>query len=292
MLRKNLTQALPKHDFNSVYEYSLFPSGKLIRPLLCYMVATDLEVDPINSSNHHYFASFLEIHHTYTLIHDDLPCMDDDDYRRDRLTTHKKYGEWQALLSADGLINLSYQMLSMIQINNSTPNLFNLFLKFVTHSLGPKGLILGQVLDLSIDNNKKLQFEDFLKIHELKTARLFQVSLVGSAIVTNKKVPMKLLKDLYRIGYHFGILFQLIDDLFDFHDQNHKTHELQINPFFLYEKKVINQKISIELIQLKKLLEIHNLSNLKFFIGSYLELFSEKLKKIEELDIALLLKTF
>ncbi len=288
VLRKNLARALPYHTFNTVYEYSIFPSGKLIRPLLSYMVAIDLGVDPIKSTNHHYFASFLEIHHTYTLVHDDLPCMDDDDYRRDRLTTHKKFGEWQALLSADGLINLSYQMLSMIELDSQ----FNKLLKLATHTLGPKGLILGQVLDLSIDTNKKLTFDEFLKIHELKTGRLFQLSLVGSALATNKKIPLRTLKDLYRMGHHFGILFQLIDDLFDYHEQKHKAHELQINPFFLYEKNLIERKMTTELTKLKIALAHYKLNHLSAFIKMYLDIFSEKLKKLNESDIALLLQTF
>jgi geranylgeranyl pyrophosphate synthase len=97
---------IDNHSLKEAYQYVLFPPGKLFRPLLFLNL---LEDNGLNPQDYYETAVGLELHHSYTLVHDDLPCMDDDDMRRGRPSAHKKFNEWKAILIGDGLLNLSYQ---------------------------------------------------------------------------------------------------------------------------------------------------------------------------------------
>ena len=182
-------QCFPNHSFKEVYEWSLYPPGKLFRPLLALASHLDscseLSLESLtHSDNIAYFCSAVEIHHTYTLIHDDLPAMDDDCERRGRPSSHIKFNEWKAILAGDGLLNASYQLLSKI----SHQELRNL-LKVFSWALGPKGLIQGQVLDLS--GEMKNSFQNIVHTHKLKTSRLIQVSLLGGHFLSPLKTPIR-----------------------------------------------------------------------------------------------------
>lgn len=218
---------LPHHAFSEVYLYSLFPAGKLFRPCLCISTGMDLEgleTPPDALENPLYLAaSALEIHHTYTLIHDDLPCMDNDDERRGRPSSHVKFGEWKALLAGDGLLNASFHLLTKANHKNTLTAC-----KLFSWATGPKGLIQGQVMDLSSDLNSS--FEDLLTTHELKTGRLIQLSLVFGMLFSSKS-SYKKAKKLWRLGYALGISFQLLDDLSELSFKNPGQHELQVNPW-------------------------------------------------------------
>jgi len=185
-MKTHLKMCLPHHQISEVYEYATLPGGKLIRPHLVWSILQDLNPKLYNQSSsnpfsdHALLSSSIEFHHSYTLLHDDLPCMDDDQIRRGKACTHLVYGEWKALLAGDGLLNVSYQLLSKLK-NKRSNDLF----RFYSWSTGPKGLIHGQVLDLS--NEMNLSFENTLRTHELKTARLFQVAILGSAILSQPK---------------------------------------------------------------------------------------------------------
>ena len=118
-LKLHLKQCIPNQLMKEVYEYCVLPPGKLFRPKLVYAIAKDLS-EKTNlqiTQNHKYLASFVEVHHAYTLVHDDLPCMDDDDFRRGKPSAHKAYGEWKALLAGDGLLNVSYELLSKLTLH-------------------------------------------------------------------------------------------------------------------------------------------------------------------------------
>lgn len=186
-------------------------------------------------ANHALLASALEFHHSYTLIHDDLPCMDNDTLRRGKPCTHIAHGEWKALLAGDGLLNLSYQLLSKIK-NQRTLEL----LQFFSWALGPKGLIHGQVLDLS--HEMTLTFENTLRTHELKTARLIQVAILGSAMLAQTK-NSKLEKKLWRYSRLLGINFQLIDDLSELIQGELGQHEKDVNPWLHHPKKALNETL-------------------------------------------------
>ena len=136
-LLKKLEEISPEHKLREIMKYSLLPAGKLFRPNIILNLAKDL--GPITES-HLILASSIEMHHTYTLIHDDLPSMDNDEYRRGRLTSHKKYTEWEAILAGDGLLNASYELLSQLQTEHLAKILSN-YSKFC----GPRGLILSLI---------------------------------------------------------------------------------------------------------------------------------------------------
>lgn len=234
-LESHVSKQLYDNFFTAPYLYSLFPAGKLFRPKICWAISKDI----FNkfSKDAARIASFSEMHHTYTLIHDDMPCMDNDDMRRGRASTHKQFGQWQALLSADGLLNASYAVLS----NLDTPNL-KYILKYATWALGPKGLILGQALDLSGIMNKS--FDNLLLTHKLKTARLIQCCLVLPIMAKEEKlnsVDFKLLKKLHKFGEHIGVVFQLLDDLCELSDEVLSEHEAFVNPWPNNSKKCTDQ---------------------------------------------------
>lgn len=263
-LEKTLKNEVYDNFFYAPYEYSLLPAGKLFRPKLVFAICSDL----LNNfdENHKLLASFVEKHHTYTLIHDDMPCMDNDEYRRGRLTTHKKFGQWQALLSGDGLLNASYGTLSRLKTQN-----IGLVFRYCTWALGPKGLILGQALDLSGLMNES--FENLLLTHKLKTARLIQVCLVAPILAQDKKLKssdIKLAKDLHRVGHDIGVTFQLLDDLTELVDEKLSEHENDVNPwpknFNLCLNAVENSSQNIDSFFKK-----YNSSQLKEIYINYLE---------------------
>jgi geranylgeranyl pyrophosphate synthase len=226
-LEVHLTKMLPKHLISQAYLYASLPPGKLFRPLLSagvFLFHNPEQNDAFEHSNTDQakLASFLELHHAYTLVHDDMPCMDNDDMRRGKLSTHKKYGQWQALLVGDGLLGASWQLLSQIKHKNL---LF--FFSYSTWCLGPKGLLQGQVLDLS--EEMTLSFENLIETHKLKTARLIQASLVGGYLL-GANTNMKTAKAYHRLGEALGISFQLLDDLTEL-TETLGEHEKKVNPW-------------------------------------------------------------
>lgn len=227
-LKKHLDMVIPMHQCSEIYGYVLFPAGKLFRPKLAYATAMDLMPNqtPQFSDKHDisYLASSIEMHHVYTLIHDDLPCMDDDDMRRGRPSAHRQYNEWMAVLSADGLLNASFHLLSKIK-HSQLSDLLN----FYSWATGPKGLILGQMMDLNLEAKKS--FSHLLEIHRLKTSRLIQVAIVGANILClDGKKNQDQLKLSYRLGNSLGVFFQLIDDLSELIEPL-SQHELAVNPW-------------------------------------------------------------
>lgn len=236
-MRHHLAHLLPHHASSEVYTYATLPGGKLFRPHLVWSTLKDLNTEKylqsINDKNssHALLATAVEFHHSYTLIHDDLPCMDNDTERRGKPCTHIAFGQWQALLAGDGLLNLSYQLLTKIN-NERTLEM----MRFFSWALGPKGLIHGQVLDLSHEMTKSL--DNTLLTHELKTARLIQVSILGSAILAQKKNAQKE-KRLWKYSKLLGINFQLIDDLSELSAPVLSDHEKDVNPWLHHPEKVI-----------------------------------------------------
>ncbi|MFZ8933805.1 MAG: polyprenyl synthetase family protein [Bacteriovoracaceae bacterium] len=211
-----------KVKLNEAMNYSVLPAGKLFRPKLAMATYLDKGGDSQNLADIYHFCSFLEFHHAYSLVHDDLPSMDDDDMRRGRASTHKAYGEWMGVLTGDALLSASYQSLTKIK----HPQSMNI-LKFCTWALGPKGLILGQAYDMSGQINSGLA--DLLLTHLLKTGRLIQCALVGGRALSEDKMSYSELKKYMRMGKSIGLIFQLIDDLSELADDNLGEHEKEIN---------------------------------------------------------------
>lgn len=266
MLTHNLGRNLPAHKISEVYYYAALPGGKLFRPHLVWSVLKDLNPTLFNSSkdnltsNHALLSSAVELHHTYTLLHDDLPAMDNDTERRGKPCTHIAFGEWQALLAGDGLLNISYQLISKIKDQRVIE-----LLKFFSWALGPKGLIHGQVLDLAHEMIN--DFETTLRTHELKTARLIQVSILGSALLSAPKNFTKE-KALWSYSRLLGINFQLIDDLSELNTPELSEHEMDVNPWLHFPEKTV-QELLAGLKRFEKLSLDLKLSNTDLIVKEY-----------------------
>jgi len=213
--------------------YSLLAPGKRVRPLLILGVCQAVMPEtPLNDSQaieqlSLACAASVEMIHTYSLIHDDLPSMDNDDYRRGRLTNHKMFGEAFAILSGDALLNLAPQfLLEKTQLAQISPKLgIDLAISLLKAS-GHQGMIAGQVLDIHYEknSNKQIQYtkeelQTTLKtIHHLKTGALIEWSCLAglkSAYAFQTHIPESLSSIIQKVGKEIGILFQVIDDILD-----------------------------------------------------------------------------
>lgn len=187
--------------------YSLNIGGKRIRPilfLLTYRLYKDNYKDVIE------MASAIEMIHTYSLIHDDLPCMDNDDLRRGMPTNHKKFGESIAILAGDMLLNEAMSLLMLFSLKNGERAL--LASREISESAGPEGMIGGQVVDI-IDENKEISKEELIYMHNKKTGELIRSSIVSAAILAD--APKKDIEILNDFGLKLGLAFQIKDDILD-----------------------------------------------------------------------------
>lgn len=184
--------------------YALKAPGKRVRPTLLYLVsdALSLELDHADA-----IAGALETIHTYSLVHDDLPCMDDDDLRRGQPSLHKKYNEATAVLAGDAMQSMAIEML--LDNQHFTEKQNNLLAKMLLETIGSKGMILGQALDIEYESREANESE-ILLMCELKTGVLIEFCFLAPLMIadaTNEKWK--------RLGKIVGISFQLIDDLLD-----------------------------------------------------------------------------
>lgn len=188
----------------SAIKYSIIDAGKRIRPVLCYATNEMLggEKEKVNK-----FALAIEMIHTYSLVHDDLPCMDNDDYRRGKLSTHKKFNENIGVLSGDALLNLAFETALSSKLDEDEIFALSLLAKYA----GPKGMIKGQVLDLENEGNKDASEKELIEIYHNKTAKLITVPILIASAINNKKY----FNQLSVYGYNLGMLFQFVDDLMD-----------------------------------------------------------------------------
>lgn len=200
---------IPRHLCESM-RYSLMAGGKRIRPVLllaaCEMLGGDLEQAKMP-------AAALEMIHTYSLIHDDLPGMDNDDYRRGRLTNHKVYGVGHAILAGDGLLNYAYEcMLENAAAHPENLQGHVLAAKAIAGCAGVRGMIAGQSLDL-LSEHMEPDAERLLYIHTHKTADLLTAPLLAAAYIAGANEAQ--IDALRRFGFCVGIAFQIDDDLLD-----------------------------------------------------------------------------
>ncbi len=190
--------------------YSLFAGGKRIRPILT-MVAADVVGGDSNSALP--IAVAIECVHTYTLIHDDLPAMDDDDLRRGKPTLHKVYGEAVAILAGDALLNLAFEiMVSESTLRTCRHDRLLRVLNCLSRASGSLGLIAGQVVDI-LSEGQKVGSAQIDYIMRKKTARLFSASLECGAIVGGGSISE--VERLSLFGEKLGVAFQIRDDILD-----------------------------------------------------------------------------
>jgi geranylgeranyl diphosphate synthase, type II len=189
--------------------YSMQAGGKRLRPVLVLAASElfdpDFRADPLPA------AVAVECVHTYSLIHDDLPCMDNDDLRRGRPTCHKAFDEATALLAGDALLTYAFSLLSESYASN--PRLAGALCVQLADAAGPRHLIGGQMLDLLHERSPAVTAEILNEIHARKTAAMIRVSLVLGALVGGASPPA--IEILRTAGTRLGRAFQIIDDILD-----------------------------------------------------------------------------
>ena len=194
-------------SIHKAMRYSLFAGGKRIRPILCISAAYAVSSDPAGIESP---ASTLELIHTYSLIHDDLPALDNDDLRRGRPTCHKVFGEAMAILAGDALLTLAFQVLS--QLPTDAERRIRLIEELATASGTVGGMIGGQVAD--IEGEGQPPNPHLLEnIHRAKTGALLRASLRMGGIYAGASDAQ--LQALSSFGEHVGLAFQIVDDLLD-----------------------------------------------------------------------------
>lgn len=187
--------------------YSLQAGGKRLRPLML-MAAADTVGD--NSEKYLHIACALEMIHTYSLIHDDLPAMDNDDYRRGKLTNHKVFGDATAILAGDALLTMAFSVIDATK--GVSPSILIRVNYEISHAAGPEGMVGGQVLDL-LAENKKIGLPELQKLHCAKTGALFCAAVRSGGILAGARE--KELAALTAYAQEFGLAFQITDDILD-----------------------------------------------------------------------------
>ena len=207
-----LNRFIPSEDtspptIHKAMRHSIFAGGKRLRPILCLAAAEACggSIDTAMPA-----ACAVECLHTYTLIHDDLPCMDDDDFRRGVPTCHKVYGEGVAVLAGDALQALAFQLLAEVPSNAR----FNVgdYVRELAITSGSLHLIGGQVMDLE-GEGKKLPLADLRYVHESKTAALLTTSIKLGGMSAGASAEQ--IAALHAFGWNTGLAFQIIDDILD-----------------------------------------------------------------------------
>jgi geranylgeranyl diphosphate synthase type II len=198
-------------------EYSLLAGGKRLRPALvlesftaCCQAGPERSGGPDSSESKSALtaAAAIELIHTFSLVHDDLPAMDDDDLRRGRPTNHKVFGEALAILAGDAMVTMAFELLARDADARVAPRL----IEELARAAGPAGMIGGQALDIAAQN-QSLTLDDLQNIHRMKTGALLTASCRMGAIAAGASDAQ--LNALTAYGQHIGLAFQIVDDLLD-----------------------------------------------------------------------------
>jgi len=215
LVEEALGQYLPKREgiykvIVNAMRYSLFVGGKRLRPILCL---TATETVGGESKVALPVACALELIHTYSLIHDDLPAMDNDDLRRGEPTSHKVFGEALAILAGDALLTEAFYLLTHPQLAHSISNgpLLSI-VHLIAKASGFRGMVGGQVMDLAA-TGKKINTKELETMDKQKTGALIMASVESGAILGDGTRDQ--IKALSKYGYHIGLAFQIIDDILD-----------------------------------------------------------------------------
>lgn len=210
LTRYMLTEQGPLANHIKAMRYSLFAGGKRIRPILALATAEALHAPTKNLLP---AACALECIHTYSLIHDDLPAMDNDDLRRGKPTSHMVFGEAEAILAGDGLLSFAFELLTHPDAQQSISPVAQLrMINLIAKAIGPEGMVGGQSLDLAAEG-QTIPFEHLKLIHGYKTGALITASVQAGAIFG--KATEEQFAALSRYGTQIGLAFQIIDDLLD-----------------------------------------------------------------------------
>jgi len=246
---------LPKEDeypdvIYKAMRYSVFAGGKRLRPVIILAVCDMLGGDRKRA---YPFAAAMEMIHTYSLIHDDLPALDNDDYRRGRLTSHKVFGENMAILTGDALLGHAYEVMAKSCMENNDSNL-NKAMYAIAFGAGVNGMLTGQVVDV-ISEGKKIDKNTIDFIHLNKTAAMIRGSFKAGAYIAG--ADEETVNKLDKVAEKIGLAFQIQDDILDVigtqeemgkpvlsDEKNDKTTYVTL--FGIEESKKIVKKLSDE----------------------------------------------
>ncbi len=212
MVEEALDNSLSITRVETIYQamrYSLLAGGKRLRPILCLATCelTGGTVDMAMPT-----ACALEMIHTMSLVHDDLPAMDNDDYRRGKLTNHKVYGEDIAILTGDGLLAYAFEYVA-VHTKDVAPELLVEIMALLGRTVGAEGLVGGQVLDLESEGKQDITADQLTSIHRKKTGTLLEAAVVSGAILTG--APQEERARLSAYASQIGLAFQIVDDILD-----------------------------------------------------------------------------
>jgi geranylgeranyl diphosphate synthase type II len=200
----NLEKSAP-NTIKEAMKYAVLDGGKRIRPILCLAFAEAFGI-PLERVLD--YALAIECIHSYSLVHDDLPCMDNDDYRRGKLSTHKKFGQAMGVLAGDALLNFAFEI--CLSKEKFFENDYKA-MRVIAESAGYNGMIAGQVLDLENEKSNQISEEILYKIFDNKTAKLILAPImVVSCFIDSTFAPI-----MREFGYNLGVLFQIEDDILD-----------------------------------------------------------------------------
>lgn len=190
--------------------YAIFNGGKRLRPI---MVLEGAAIAGIKPEMVLPTACAIELIHSYSLVHDDLPAMDDDDMRRGQPTCHIVFGEDIAILTGDALLTLAFELIANnAEVEGIHPQNVVKVIKEIASAAGSQGMIGGQVIDLESEG-KSISYDTLKKLHSLKTGELFRASLIAGAILGG--MDDRGISQLKKYAYHFGLAFQITDDILD-----------------------------------------------------------------------------
>jgi polyprenyl synthetase len=207
-LKKHSSQ---NEKLNEMLRYAVVLGGKRIRPIIMYILADIYGKEHRLIENE---AVAIELIHSYSLVHDDMPCMDDDEYRRGNLTVHKKYGQANALLVGDALLTLAFQILAESEYSNKNSILA------LSYYSGYNGMIKGQYLDI-ISENMEVDYNNLMEIHLNKTAMLLMASVELACI--NLKIDLEIREKLRKYIMYVGLAYQIQDDILEVSGKFEKT---------------------------------------------------------------------
>ena len=190
-------------EINEMMRYAILLGGKRIRPIIMYILA-DIYGKDYSVIENEAFA--IELIHSYSLVHDDMPCMDNDEYRRGNLTLHKKYGQANALLVGDALLTFAFQILAESIYSNKNSILA------LSYYAGYNGMIKGQYLDI-VSENIEVDYNDLMEIHLNKTAMLLMASVELACI--NLKIDLDTREKLRKYIMYVGLAYQIQDDILE-----------------------------------------------------------------------------
>ena len=207
----------------SAMEYAVFGGGKRIRSILCIETARMLTGDIQKALP---FATAIEFIHAFSLVHDDLPCMDNDDMRRGLLSCHKKYGEALALLAGDALLNTAHEIMALECEKGGAGAI--LAMRHIAKSAGINGMINGQVRDIKLSESENADEDKLIALIEQKTMAMIMTGVVSAAYLSD--ADEKTVSELEEFAYNLGVAFQIRDD---FEDEDEDMQDEHKSPNFI-----------------------------------------------------------